>query len=124
MNIILKSTNIELTPALREYTERRMASIEKFVGESGQAAVELEKTTNHHKSGEIFRAEVNVITSAGQQYRAETNKEDLYVAIDALRDAITSELSKGKAKNITRWRRGAQKLKSLITGINFKGFRR
>lgn len=116
MNISIKCTNIELTDAIRDYTERRLESIEKFVGGSGQVMVELEKTTNHHKQGEIFRAEANVVTSTGAQYRAVSEKADLYQAVDDVKGILSRELSAGKGKQRVLWKRGAQTLKSLMHG--------
>ncbi len=116
MHITFKTTNIELTSALREYTEKKLQAVEKFAGATAQAAVELEKTTNHHKQGDIFRAEVNMVTTTGAQYRAVSEKEDLYKAIDDMKDEITRELTAGKGKQRALWKRGALVLKSMMRG--------
>jgi putative sigma-54 modulation protein len=117
MNISIKSTNIELTPALKDYTEKRLAGITKFTGEDVAATVEIGKTTAHHNHGDIFKAEVNVTTSLGKQFRAESEKADLYEAIDDVRSELIRVLSSSKGKKEALWKRGAQKIKNMMKGF-------
>ncbi len=116
MNIIIKSTNLDLTEALRDYTEKRLSFLEQFAGAESQVSVELEKTTNHHKSGEIFRAEVNVTTPAGSLHRAVSEKTDLYEAIDDIRDEMKREITASKGKERRLWKRGALAVKEMLRG--------
>lgn len=117
MSINIKSTLIELTPALQDYTEKRLRTITKYTEGDCLIEVEIGKTTNHHRNGEVYRAEVNVMTPLGKQYRAVSEKMDLYEAIDDIRSEIIREIKSGKSKNQTLFRRGSQKLKSLIKGM-------
>jgi ribosomal subunit interface protein len=108
---------MELTPALSDYTEKRLGTITKYTEGTAQIAVEIGKTTMHHRNGEIFRAEVNVITPLGKQYRAVSEKIDLYEAIDDIRAEIVREIKAGKSKTQTLFRRGSQKIKNLVKGV-------
>jgi putative sigma-54 modulation protein len=117
MNISIKSTNIELTPALKDYTEKRIGTIKKYTGESTNASIEIGKTTAHHKHGDIFRAEANVITSLGKQFRAVSEKPDLYEAIDDVRNEIVREISSAKGKSEAMWKKGARKFKNMLRGF-------
>lgn len=117
MNISIKSTNIELTPALKDYTEKRISGITKFTGEDVSALVEIGKTTAHHHHGDIFMAEVNMTTSLGKQFRAVSEKGDLYEAIDDVRNELVRVLSSSKGKKEALWKRGAQKLKNMMRGF-------
>jgi putative sigma-54 modulation protein len=117
MNISIKSTNIELTPALKDYIEKRLGSITKFSGGNADISVEVGKTTAHHKQGDFFLAEVNVLTPLGKQYRAVSETSDLYEAIDDVRNEIVRELSSAKTKQQTLFKRGAQKIKNLLKGL-------
>ena len=90
----IKASDLELTPAITAYVERKLEHLDKFlssVGEPKQAFVEVEKTTRHHKSGDIFRCEV-MIKLPGKTLRAESNDTDLYAAIDAVRDALERQV--------------------------------
>jgi ribosomal subunit interface protein len=117
MSISIKSTLIELTPALQDYTEKRLQSITKYTEGDCQIVVDIGKTTNHHKNGEFYLASVNVITPLGKQYHAVSEKLDLYEAIDDIRSEIVREIKSGKARSQTLLRRGSQKIKSLVKGV-------
>lgn len=135
MNINIKATNIELTPAISDYVDKRINSIQKYLqgGEEGSdivAQVEVGKSTNHHKGGEIFRAEV-LISGAGLNLYAFAETEDLYASIDKVKDEITYEIKRNKEKRFALARRGGQMVKDMMKGVTsqakrfkFKGFRR
>ncbi len=117
MNISIKSKNIELTPALKDYTEKRISGITKFTGEETTAVIEIGKNSNHHKQGDVFSAEINISTSLGKQFRAVSEKPDLYEAIDDVRNEIVREISSAKGKKDALWKRGARKIKNMMKGF-------
>ncbi|RJQ32281.1 ribosome-associated translation inhibitor RaiA [Candidatus Parcubacteria bacterium] len=118
MQINLKTTNIQITPQTRDYAERKVNSLEKFIlgmDESVQAWVELEKTTNHHQKGDIYRAEIQIrIPHYNRGARAEATHESLNEAIDDAHDEMKIELEKIKDKKISLARRGARLFKKFI----------
>ncbi len=117
MQIRIKATNIELTDAISAYVEEKLQSVEKFMvpheEEEPVAYVEVGKTTNHHNSGDVFRAEVTT-TVRGKQFRAVCQKSDLYAAIDDMKDELIRELNSYKNKERTLMRRGAGMIKNLL----------
>ncbi len=117
MQIKIKTTNIELTDAISSYVEEKLQGIEKFMvaheEEVPVAYVEIGKTTKHHNSGDVFRAELTV-TVRGKQFRAASEKSDLYAAIDNLRDELVRELNSHKGKERSMMRRGAGMVKNLL----------
>lgn len=108
---------MELTTALSNYLEEKLRGVEKFTlpheSEDLVAEVEIGKTTNHHQSGDVFRAEVNLIVR-GKQFRATSEKNDLYVAIDDMRNELVRELNSHKDKTRTLVRRGAGMIKNIL----------
>ena len=117
MNISIKATNLELTPAIKDYTEKRLGkSITKFATDQALIEIELAKTTNHHNKGDVFMAEVMVTNPLGKTYRSVAEKSDLYEAIDVVRDQLIDILSSSKDKQETLFKRGSRKIKSLIKG--------
>ncbi|MEO8637364.1 MAG: ribosome-associated translation inhibitor RaiA [Candidatus Taylorbacteria bacterium] len=121
LRIQIKATNTSLTPAIKEYVEKKIGSLERMIkpdDTSALADVEIEKTTNHHKDGEeLFRAEVNL--RVGKAYfRAEASNFDLYAAIDFLKDEMHRELSVNKRKTIHMIRKGGQAIKNIIKGFS------
>jgi len=97
MKIILKSNNLPLTPQLEDYLQKKIKSLEKFLKnfneETIKAEVEVGKTTRHHKHGFIFRAEIN-LSADGKFFRAAEEKDDIYAAIDEVRDELEEEIKK------------------------------
>lgn len=90
----IKSTGLDLTPAIVQYAEDKVRHMEKFlasVQEPKRASIELEKTTNHHNKGQIFRVEV-MLELPGRTLRAEATHEDLYAAIDIMKDVLERQV--------------------------------
>ncbi len=118
MNINLKGTNITLTPAITEYTNKRLEKISKIINDdvSAQCDVELAKTTAHHNKGDIFRAEVHIV-GAGKNLYASSEKDDLYAAIDTVQDEILRELKVVKGKRISYIRRSGARVKDMVKGL-------
>lgn len=119
MTINIKATNMELTDAINDYVNKRLSSIEeKFVkgGEMG-AHVEIGKTTNHHKQGEIFKAEFNIEIS-GNKFYTVSEQEDLYTAIDDAKEEIIRQITRTKDRKQTLFKRGATSVKKMLKGIS------
>lgn len=117
--INLKGTGIELTDAIKSYANEKVASLEKLIDKDDTsviASIEVEKTTEHHKSGDVFRAEINMHI-AGANLRAEHTEEDLYAAIDGAKDAMARELRSHKNKQKTLEKKGGGIIKRLLRGF-------
>lgn len=116
MNINIKATNIELTDAIREYVEKRLEGLDKLLSNEQEEVVvqvEVGKTTNHHKSGDIFMAEANV-RGDGKYLRASAETADLYASIDKVRDQVFGEAKRIKSKERSFIRKGGQQVKMFI----------
>ncbi len=112
MNIIVKGSHMEVTESIREYLEKRLKTLDKFLDADSMIEAELGKTTNHHKNGDIFRAELN-ISSNGKTTFLKSELADLYAAIDKVRDEAADILASKKDKRQSLFRKGAQKMKSF-----------
>jgi len=117
MRINIKATGIELTSAISDYVNKKISYLEKYLTSDVVAQVEVGKTTEHHKAGNVFKAEVHVI-GGGLDLYAVSEKEDLYAAIDTVKDEIIHTLMHTKTRRETLARRGAQAIKKMIRGIN------
>lgn len=107
MKVDIKGTKIKLTPAIKDYIQEKMDMLEKYLGETQviNAHFEVELTTKHHNKGEVFRAEAN-LTLAGDFVRVEKTEEDLYKAIDKVKDHLAEVIKKHKEKKVDKKRRG------------------
>jgi ribosomal subunit interface protein len=108
---------MELTRGINNYIDKRVLGISKFV-KGGEMAVfvEVGKTTNHHKQGDIFRAEFNIEIS-GAKFYAFSEKEDLYTAIDDAKKEIIRQISSNKDRKQTLFKRGASSIKNILKGF-------
>jgi putative sigma-54 modulation protein len=83
MKLDIKAKNLELTAAIRDFAEKKIATLDakvKRFGTAVTAEIEVGKTSKHHKKGEVFRAEVHVRLPKKLVY-AEALHDDLYTAI-------------------------------------------
>lgn len=106
MQIIIKATQIELTPSMTAYVEDRIKPLEKYIerfeeGGEAIARVELARTTQHHRHGDVFCAEVN-LTVDGEVIRATREGEEMYAVIDDVKDVLKSELQKFKELRVEK----------------------
>jgi len=114
MNYNVKGTGVDITPELREYLEKRLAHVEKFLAShpAAKVSVELEHAPLRH--GEHFRAEFTV--SLGEPYRAEAWGETLHAAIDLAEPGLFRELRREKRKRQHLFKRGAARIKEYLRG--------
>jgi len=123
MQINLQGKNIELTGAIKDYVLKRVTNLEKLLsnieGEKGEARVNFEvvKTTNHHKAGEIFHASC-MINIAGEKFYGQSDHEDLYSAIDEVKDTLFNDIQKSKDRRQTLFHRGARSIKKMLKGLS------
>lgn len=105
MNMKIKATRFEMTPAIRNYFQEKMNMIEKYLGNIPvtHCEVEVEKTVGGQNKGEIFRAEVN-LSVPQQLLRVEKTAKDLYKAIDKVKDHLELVIKKYKEKKIDKKR--------------------
>ncbi len=124
MRILIKGTNLELTENIRQYIDQKIGGLEKISALGGKdamdnnlvARVELGITTKHHKSGPIYRAEVNLSVPDKHLLRAEAEAPDLYQAIDEVKLILEKEINKYKKSAVSKKHRAAlifKKIKSL-----------
>ncbi len=114
----IKVIGLELTPAIKDYTEAKVLQLDKFVDSttgSARAEVEIAKTTAHHRHGEVFKAEINLHTN-GHRFYATATTEDLYASLDKVKDEIIRQVTSAHNKEQTLFRRGSRRLKNLFRG--------
>ena len=117
MKINIKATNIELTGAISDYVNKKVSALDKFVQSEAVAQVEVGKSTQHHKQGEVFRAEIHLIGAGLDLYTA-TEQADLYAAIDLVKVELKENLTQVKGKKEALYRRGARRVKDMMRGMN------
>lgn len=95
MDIKIKATKMELTPAIEAAVNEKFGGLDKYFDNIIGCEVEVGKTTNHHNKGDIFRTEVNLEVPQ-KLIRAEAETDDLYKSMTEAKDKIKVELIKYK----------------------------
>ena len=120
MKTKIKYTHIQSTSEIEKILKSRLEHIEKLIDpsdESALALIEIGKITEHHKSGNIYRAEINLHIARGDFYAFSENI-DLLTAIDNMRDEIIKELHSFKDKKMSKQREGGREVKNFIKEVD------
>jgi len=121
MKIHTTGHNIELTADIHSYVEKRLDTLSRLLPAQSDAVivdVVLGKENNHHKNGDIYTAEINMLVYGSTVY-AKTEQESLFAAIDIVKDEIGRGLRSTKTKKETLWRRGGLSIKKMLRGMKF-----
>ncbi|HHF7365685.1 TPA: ribosome hibernation promoting factor [Legionella bozemanae] len=92
MQINITGHHIDVTPALRAFTEEKFDKLERHFDQITSINVVL----NVEKLRQIAEATIHVTKG---ELHASSESEDLYAAIDALIDKLERQLTKHKEKN-------------------------
>ena len=102
MEIKVLGKGIDVTEAIKDYTERKLDRIDKYFESS-----EAEVTIRTEKKDQI--AEIKVIGN-GVNYRAESEEKDLYASIDKVIDILEGQIRKNKTKKEKTMKEGSFKM--------------
>ncbi|MBR3624274.1 MAG: ribosome-associated translation inhibitor RaiA [Selenomonadaceae bacterium] len=94
----LRGKNIEITPVLREYVEKRIGKIEKYFDNLDEINVLLTVSKGRHI------VEVTVPVSGGVLLRGEEATMDMYTSIDLVYEKLERQIRKQKTKLEKRFR--------------------
>lgn len=124
MKVNLQGKNFELTPAIKDYILKRVTNLEKLLstieeGKGGDIMINFEvgKSTKHHKAGEVFHADC-LINIDGKKFYYSSDREDIYQAIDEIRESLYEEIRRFKDRRQTLFRRGASSVKKMLKGLS------
>ncbi len=116
MHYNIKTTNFDMTPEVSKYLDDKLVTLEKFINKddgSVKCDVEIGRTTEHHKSGKVFRAEIN-ISIGKKMLRAESEEASINAAIDNVKDEISRRLNRKKGRSFALLKRGGGKIKKML----------
>ena len=89
-----------MTPEIKKAIEEKIDILDKFVSHIGtpiEAFVEVAVETSHHKQGKIYYAEANIKVPGGI-IRSEAREENIYKAINTVKDELQVLIKKHKGK--------------------------
>ncbi len=106
MEVTIRGRNVEITPRLQEYVEKKVGKLDRYLPQITEAHMELgvEKT----KSAQDRQVAQLTIRSKGTILRAEERNHDLFTAIDAVMDKMYHRVARFKGKRQDRSRSGGE----------------
>jgi ribosomal subunit interface protein len=113
MHIDISGQNIELTESLHDRVHAEFSKLEKVLDEHSRITIEIGKTSNHHKQGDIYKAEGKIIEPKAE-YFAEIITGDLYSSIDALSDELFEQVTQSKSRHRALLKKGQSVIKKLL----------
>ena len=123
MNIIIKTKKLELTPSLEHFINKKVNSLQKFLGvfkhhelpmKKGHALfdtlIEVGRESKHHRKGDVYKTEI-MIALPGKHLFAQATGDDVIKTINEARNEIEREIRKYKTKTIEFPRRKSKKMR-------------
>jgi putative sigma-54 modulation protein len=101
MQLILKGKNVEITDWLREYVEKKVNKLDRYLPDIHEARVEL--SVQKTRSSQDRQVAQLTVRSNGAILRAEERTDDMFAAIDAVVDKMHRQIARYKGKRIDRW---------------------
>jgi putative sigma-54 modulation protein len=102
MELMIKVRNAEVSDYLREYVEKKIAKLDRYLPTISEARVEL-STQNTKSAGELHIAQVTL--RADRVFlRGEERSNDMFAAIDSVVDTLYRQITRYKGKRQDRWR--------------------
>lgn len=113
--VVVKGKNLEVTPALRGYAEKKLMKLAKFFDEPHEPLVEV--LMRVERELEIVEITLQV---GGLLVRGEGKTEDMYASIDEAVDRIERQIRKNKTR-IQKRSQDAPKLSEIATDPSANG---
>lgn len=113
--INFKATGTELDQRLVELLEKKLSSLEHYVGNASSICEAEFAKEAPRQSGNVFRVEVN-LTVNGDLFRADAVMDSFEKAIDEVRDELDKELRRTVKKKESMFRKGGRAIKEMLRG--------
>lgn len=120
MELSIVGTNMELTPVVHRYVERKLGKLNRHLPSIIETKVEIsEEKTKSPQQRYLVRVTVSGGT-AGAVFHGEERGEDLYRAIDAVVEVMIRQLERRKGKQHDKGR-GTSLARGIEPGEKAKG---
>ncbi|MEW9502145.1 ribosome hibernation-promoting factor, HPF/YfiA family [Jeotgalibacillus marinus] len=114
LNYNIRGENIEVTPAIREYLEKKIDKLERYFNDTPDANVHVNLKVYNDKQTKV---EVT-IPMPRLTLRAEERHEEMYAAIDLIVDKLERQIRKHKTKVNRKFREKGNELEFFATHVD------
>jgi putative sigma-54 modulation protein len=109
MEVLIFTRNLEPTPRLEDYVERKVNRLDRYLPNIDEAQVDL-RVENARSAADRQVAQLTVRTTHGTILRAEERTADMFMSIDAVMDKMYRQMARYKGKRQHRWQAAPDEL--------------
>ncbi len=119
MRTTIRQKDLEITPSLQEYIERKIVQpVGKFLKRNVATDlpvldIEVGRTTRHHHKGNVFHASAT-LTIGRRVIRADATDADIHAACDTLENELKREIDTFRSKASAVQKRAARAIKQQV----------
>lgn len=99
IRILINTSEMEMTPHLKEYVEKKLLKLNRLLDNLDEARVELKFNSSVRSASDKHVAQMTV-RGKNLLLRAEERSEDIYTSIDVALDKLHRQLEKFKGKHM------------------------
>ncbi|MBN1994752.1 MAG: ribosome-associated translation inhibitor RaiA [Anaerolineae bacterium] len=101
MQLLLQGKNFVISDRIREYVEKKIGKLDRFLPDIEEARVEItQEKTKSAKDRNIVQV---TLRANGTILRAEERSDSIYPCIDAVANKIHRQIARYKGKRVDRW---------------------
>src|SRR5512136_2096044 len=108
MQVTIRGRNVEVTPRIQDYVEKKVGKLDRYLPTIGEAHMEL--ATEKTRSAQDSQVAQLTIRNRGAILRVEERHQDIFAAIDAVLDKMYRQIGRYKGKRQDRSRAGAEEI--------------
>jgi putative sigma-54 modulation protein len=105
MQLIVHGRNVEVTELVREYVEKKVGKLERYLPQGREARAELTHSPTR-AANDRYTAQITIWAN-GQILRAEEATSDIFASIDAAVDKLSSQIARFKGRRFEGRRRAS-----------------
>ena len=109
MELQILSSNMEVTPRLRDYVEKKTSRLDRYLPKLSSVQVEL-AMENTRSAVQRHVAEITIRDERGTILRAEERNSDMFAAIDAVVDKLYRQIERYRGKRKAKVRGKGEEL--------------
>ncbi|MBP8002856.1 MAG: ribosome-associated translation inhibitor RaiA [Chloroflexi bacterium] len=103
MNLTVHARNMEITPRLQNYVEKKTGRLDRYMPNLAEVRVDLsEQKARNAVQRQV--AQITVRDDRGTILRAEEQSNDMFAAVDAVVDKLYRQINRYRGKRQQRWR--------------------
>ena len=104
MNFQIQSRNVELTEAVRDYIERKVGRLDRYLPTLHDARVEVREQATR-SANQRYVVQLTLYDSHGTILRGEERAADILPAVDTVTDKLHRQITRFKGKRQDRYQR-------------------